>query len=389
VSSSLSGAELVRLVERVFRPGPDDDRLAFLVDLPDAQAADHPAWSARREMVADWHRSLLADRSKLGLEDVRLIHYANVGRNNADLPDEAVVHDRGQPPSHAKQLVGRGVSFASVFDSHRILIAATEFSATAPLKLKAREHGFRAATMPGFSASMIPALQLDYEKIDRRCRGLKVVLDQAESAILRFEAEGVERELQLDLRHRRATASGGLVREPGTAGNLPSGETYIVPYEGERSGDASRSRGVLPLELDGELLAYRIERNRIVEVLGQGPRAAAERREVAAEPAYANVAELGLGILGDYGVRPVGEILLDEKLGLHIAFGRSDHFGGSVGAQDFTSPERVVHIDRVYLPEVQPRVRVLAVDLEMADDPEPRRVPLMQDGRFVRVEVDT
>ena len=207
-------------------------------------------------------------------------------------------------------------------------------------------------------------------------------------AILRFEADGIERELHLDLRHRRATASGGLVREPGTAGNLPSGETYIVPYEGERAEDASRSRGVLPLELDGELLAYRIEENRVVEVLGQGPRAEAERREIAAEPAYANVAELGLGILGDYGVRPVGEILLDEKLGLHIAFGRSDHFGGSVGAQDFTSPERVVHIDRVYLPEVQPRVRVLAVDLVIGE-PEPRHAPLMLDGRFVGGEVET
>ena len=373
MSASLPRAELVRLVERVFRPGPEDHRLALLVDLPDAKAADHPAWSARREMVVEWQRSLQADRDKLGLEEVRLIQYANVGRNNADLPEEAVVHESGEP-----------VSFESVFDAYQILIAATEFSATAPLKLKAREHGFRAATMPGFQASMIPALQLDYEEIDRRCRDLKVVLDRAESAILRFEAEGIERELHLDLRHRRATASGGLVREPGTAGNLPSGETYIVPYEGERPGDASRSHGVLPLELDGELLAYRIERNRIVEVLGQGPRAAAERREVAAEPAYANVAELGLGILGDYGVRPVGEILLDEKLGLHIAFGRSDHFGGSVGAQDFTSPERVVHIDRVYLPEVQPRVRVLAVDLEMVDDPERRRVPLMRDGRFVQ-----
>jgi len=376
MSSSLSAAELVQLVKRVFRPGPEDDRLALLVDLPDAKAADHPAWSARREMVADWQRSLLAARDELGFEEVRLIHYVNVGRNNADLPEAAVVDDRSE-------------SFESVFDAHRIIIAATEFSATAPLKLKAREHGFRAATMPGFCASMIPALQLDYEEIDRRCRELKVVLDRAESAILRFEADGIERELHLDLRHRLAVASGGLIREPGMAGNLPSGETYIVPYEGERAGDASRSRGVLPLELDGELLAYRIEGNRVVEVLGRGPRAEVERREIAAEPAYANVAELGLGILGEYGVRPVGEILLDEKLGLHIAFGRSDHFGGSVGARDFTSPERVVHIDRVYLPEVQPRVRVLAVDLEMPGEPAPRRVPLMLDGQFVRIDVET
>jgi len=99
------------------------------------------------------------------------------------------------------------------------------------------------------------------------------------------------------------------------------------------------------------------------------------------EPAYRNVAELGLGLLGGYGIQPVGEILLDEKLGLHIAFGRSDHFGGQVGAKDFTSPDRVVHIDRVYIPEMQPLVEPLAVDLEVG--PGGDRVPLMRDGRYV------
>jgi phosphoribosylaminoimidazole-succinocarboxamide synthase len=33
-----------------------------------------------------------------------------------------------------------------------------------------------------------------------------------------------------------------------------------------------------------------------------------------------------------------------EKLGLHIAFGRSDHFGGQVGAAKFSKPEEVVHV---------------------------------------------
>ena len=108
--------------------------------------------------------------------------------------------------------------------------------------------------------------------------------------------------------------------------------------------------------------------------------AAVERREVVDEPAYANIAELGLGLLADYDVQPVGEILLDEKLGLHVAFGRSDHFGGSVGAGDFSAPDRVIHIDRVYIPEVQPRVRVVAVDLEM---PGGGSQALMRDGRFV------
>jgi leucyl aminopeptidase (aminopeptidase T) len=106
-----------------------------------------------------------------------------------------------------------------------------------------------------------------------------------------------------------------------------------------------------------------------------------ERAEVQAEPAYANMAELGLGLLADYGIRPVGEILLDEKLALHIAFGRSDHFGGQVGAADFSSPDKVIHIDRVYLPEVQPSIRVVSVDL-VQDDPE-ERVPLIRGGSYV------
>jgi hypothetical protein len=284
VSTSLSQDELVRLVRRVFRPRPEDRELALLVDLPDEGTPDHPDWAARREMAAEWCGLLQEARDDLGLDEVRLVLYRNVGRNNADLPAEAVIHSCVELLDPAAAREGRVVPFAEIFDTHQIMIASTEYSATAPLKLSAREHGFRAATMPGFKADMIPALKLDYEEIDRRCRALKESLDRAETATLRFEAGGAEHRLVLDLRHRRATASGGLVREPGTAGNLPSGETYIVPYEGERAGDASRSRGELPVELDGELMTYRIDGNRVVEVLGDGPRAGAERHEVAAEP---------------------------------------------------------------------------------------------------------
>ena len=88
---------------------------------------------------------------------------------------------------------------------------------------------------------------------------------------------------------------------------------------------------------------------------------------LAKEPAYGNLAELGLGVLSAFGINPIGEILLDEKLGLHLAFGRSDHFGGQVGPAQFSGPEAVIHIDRVYVPETQPDVKVRALDLKMAD----------------------
>ena len=69
-------------------------------------------------------------------------------------------------------------------------------------------------------------------------------------------------------------------------------------------------------------------------------------------------------MLGDFGLQPTGSILLDEKLGLHIAFGRSDHFGGTVGPDDFSSPAAVVHLDRVFIRATMPGVNVDSVILE-------------------------
>ena len=378
---TLGLSELSRLVLRVFRPREADRSLAFVFDLPDERLADNAEWSERRAMLADWTLKLRRARAEVGLDLVDLFAYRNVRSNNADLPSVAWAVDPERLPAHADRVAAADVPMERVLAGYRLIVAATELSATAPLKLAAPRHGFRAATMPGFTADMLPALALDWERVHERCLDLKRRLDAAVSAELGFVADGAPARLDVDLRHRVAAASGGLVTEPGTAGNLPSGETYIVPYEGEREQDESRTRGVLPLELEGELLRYAIERNRVASVQGAGPVARRERAALAAEPAYANVAELGFGVLADFGIRPVGRILLDEKLGLHVAFGRSDHFGGHVGAQHFSSPEKVVHVDRVYLPELQPRVRVASVDLV---GPHGERDPLMRDGAYVK-----
>ncbi len=382
---TLTDSELRALIRRVFRPTAEDRRIALLADLPDRRTPDQPAWLERRLLARDWAERLAAMAGETGRE-ADLFLYRNVGADNADLPEAAWRYAGGPLPADADRLDPAAAEpFAAIFAAHRLLIAPTRFSTTAPLKLAAPRYGFRAATMPGFGPAMVPALRLDYGEIDRRVRTLKELLDPAAGAVIRFTVDG-ERSvgesiaLDLDLRHRSAHASGGLLAEPGTAGNLPSGETYIVPYEGERAGEPSRSRGVLPVQFGDEVVRYRIEENRAVAVESEGPESRREAELLAREPAYGNLAELGLGVLADFGVRPIGEILLDEKLGLHIAFGRSDHFGGQVGAAQFSSPEAVVHIDRVYLPETQPRVGIEAVDLIAEDG---TASPLMRDHRFV------
>ncbi len=385
-TETLSAEELRALIERVFQPTPDDRAMAVIVDLPnrDDGVGDDAAWRDRRTLAADWAAKLQTMKDEIGLSS-QLFCYPNVGANNADLPDQAWrVH--GTMPEAAEDLNPEASEpFAEVFANHDILIAPTEFSTTAPLKLNAPSYGFRAATMPGFSAAMIPALRLDYGEIDRRVQLLKSLVTEASGADFTFTVDGEAEfggeplRLHLDLRHRQGNASGGLVRERGQAGNLPSGETYIVPYEGEIDDDPSRSRGLMPVQFDDEIVVYRIEENRAIEVLSDGPESDRERQLLTREPGYANLAELGLGVLADFGIQPIGEILIDEKLGLHIAFGRSDHFGGQVGAADFSSPSAVVHIDRVYLPETQPRVGVPAADLVSENGTR----PLLRDYRFV------
>lgn len=383
--SLLSAEQWRRLIESVFKPAADERRLALLVDIPDDGRPDDPPWLDRRRLAQEWLEGLRGAFSAERLE-IELWLYPNARTNNGDLPDR--VWEWGDLasaplPSHVRELPEAGSSpFSSLFETCPLFIAMSELSATAPLKVAARQYGFRAATMPGFAREMMPALALDFEDVDRRCRVLKSLLDRAERADFLFETlpDGQEHRLRLDLRHRQSHASSGLLKTPGTAGNLPSGETYIVPYEGELTADPSRSEGHLPVELDGEVVVYEIRANRAVRAQGQGPRSEVENQRLEREPAYANVAELGLGVLGELGVDPVGEILLDEKLGLHIAFGRSDHFGGQVGPDDFSSKAAVVHIDRVYLPLPEAKVRSRSVRLSGKDG---RGVDLMADGRYL------
>ncbi len=366
---SLTDREWADLIERVFGHQSTDRAIAVLVDLPDSELPDRPAWHARRVLAQQWTKQLTSAVQDLGLE-VSLFVFRNARTNNAPLPEVAwkVDSEDSLGASAAAYEGAPPTPFAEIFAGHQIFLAPTELSATAPLKLAAREHGFRAATMPRFSPEMTPALRLDYGEIDRRCRYLKTLLDGAAAAEFVFEDQSSRPfKLTLDLRHRTSHVSSGLLQTPGTAGNLPSGETYIVPYEGEDPGIPSRSRGELPVELDGELVVYAVEGNRAIRVEGTGPVAERERAHLEAEPAYGNIAELGLGVLADFGLRPIGEILLDEKMGLHIAFGRSDHFGGSTAPSDFSKPERAVHIDRVYLPDTQPQVSVPTVDLILPD----------------------
>lgn len=141
MEEGLTGAELGRLIHRVFKPGPRDLAPEVLVDLPDEELADNPPWAQRREMAARWVRELRGEPSAPALA-YELVLNRNARRNNADLPPQAVPGHPDVPlPNRADEVdPSSALPLEAVFRSHTILLAPTELSATAPLKLAARRY---------------------------------------------------------------------------------------------------------------------------------------------------------------------------------------------------------------------------------------------------------
>lgn len=382
----LSGNDLINLIRSVFPSFPGDKKLAILVDVPVDMDMDNGDWKLRRKMAEDWFNAVKFHAAAAGLEEINLLAYADVGSNNADLPADAYII-REKLPISADLLKDEGekMAFDRIFKEFQLFLAPTEYSTTAPLKVAARKFGFRAATMPGFSAKMIPALRIDYNEVFRRVEILKQKLDPAVWAEVIFEIENYrEFKMFFDLRFRTAHLSPGRFPEAGVAGNLPSGETYIVPYEGEK-GEKTKTAGTLPVQIGEDILLFTIRENRAVSVESfkdgsESDALADEQDHLKREPAYGNMAELGFGVLGDFGLKPIDEILLDEKLGFHIAFGRSDHFNGIVGPKDFSSPKEVIHLDRIYIPATQPLIKVRSIVLGYEDN---RTEEIIRDGEYL------
>jgi len=370
------------LLQKVFAPAPTGTRLLVLVDVPDNTVPDSPDWQDRRRIAAEWFELLGRIGPRLALARVEMLYYQNAGSNNANFP-KLVYQWRGAAEKAslaALQAEGISADLEATLKNTDIILVPAHFSATAPLKLRAEEYGFKAASMPGFNRAMMPALKLDFDKVHEQVMRIKQRLDEADAIEMHFIAQhGRPLSLFVDVNGMCGTASSGLLRERGSAGNLPSGEAFVVPYEGTLD-KPSRTSGKLPVQFGDDVIIYDIERNRAIRVSGESEYSGIERTKLRGEPAYGNIAEIGFGVLRRFDIHPVGEILLDEKLGLHVAFGRSDHFGGAVGPKDFRDARKIVHIDRVYIPEIQDKVLVREVIFVYSDG---RREVIINNSEYV------
>jgi len=326
--------DLEKLLVDVFQPQAGEV-VVVACDEPHDAIADNPAWAERRRMAAEWREAFARLGQRMGFQTRPLMTFAATGASGADLPVSA-------------KLGGAEASLEQTLLSSTLACFLTQYSATAALDgiCKKRED-FRAASLPGLERRMEEtSLQADYGEVARRCKILDECLKDAERLEVRFSTGHT---CAFDLRWRKAEVDDGYLPrgKPGDRIiNLPSGETFVVPYEGEREGEASRTEGQLPLERDGERVVLQVKANRIGAIEGSGALADKLRAFFAADPMRCNVAEVAFGC-NDRAV-VTGNVLEDEKAGFHWAYGRSDHLGGTVGVKAFAKPENVVHHDVVY-----------------------------------------
>lgn len=256
----------------------------------------------------------LADAARTRTDDVHINEFLPTSRD-------------GEEPPTAVAAAMREASAIAILTRHSLSHTRARMVAT--------QVGARIASMPGVTVGIFArTIAIDYAHLERVGRKVASKLTNAE--VCRVTAPGGT-ELELSLRGREAICDDGDLRAHAAWGNLPAGEAFIAPLEGEPSGRIVFDGSLAGWGLLDEPLSVELERGRAVTTAG-GPAAEwlLETLDAGGENGR-TIAELGIGT--NPGATITGVILEDEKAEgtIHFAFGANTGFGGT--------NEASVHID--------------------------------------------
>jgi leucyl aminopeptidase (aminopeptidase T) len=207
--------------------------------------------------------------------------------------------------------------------------------------------GARFASLPHFDPEMFgSSMTVDWHALaDRTARLVK--------AVNRAEWVHVEcpngTAMHICKKGRHAKGDDGLLTADGAFGNLPAGEAYLAPLEGE-------SHGVMVIEWGPTAklespLTITIAEGKVLRIDGDDPLRQRLEAKFAENPNCRNLAELGIGT-NDKASRPDNVLEAEKILGtIHLALGDNTGFGGTVAAP--------FHEDYVFY---QPTVTLIMAD---------------------------
>jgi leucyl aminopeptidase (aminopeptidase T) len=225
-----------------------------------------------------------------------------------------------EPPPHVAELMTK----------MDVVLCPTSKSLThTDARRAASAAGARVGTLPGVTEDiMVRCMNADYHQIAERTHRLCALMEQ--TSVIRVEAPGGT-DVRLPIAGRKAHASSGIFRERGQWGNLPTGEAYLAPLEGQSNGLVVVDGSMAGVGVTTQPIRIVVENGFATDITG-GPEA--EKLVALLEPhgrAARNVAEFGIGT--NDRARLTGVILEDEKVmgTIHIAFGDNKSMGGTVG----------------------------------------------------------
>lgn len=336
------------------------EKVLLITDVPKDLPLLDRTRELRLQMLGRWKRAF----EQMGVQSSDVLVYEDTGSHGASLPREGVLLKDSAEPTD--------VVVADALASAHLLIAMTEFSATGPLKMSIGTER-RAVSMPGVELEMEPAMAADYSEIASTICRLLPSLEEFNLFDVEFRTAADTYYLFVDVRGSKFHGDDGACHTPGTIINLPSGEIYIAPFEGDGV-ISSLTRGRIPVFLsDGTMVVLHVGANQIRpdSVLD-----AALREVLTRKPGNRNVAEFAFGLNPRTRTHHSTPILeLEKTLGIHWAYGMSAHLGGTVG-EDTTD----VHEDIVYpVADARCRIRVFGYSKHA---PETRVLIRDADGNF-------
>jgi leucyl aminopeptidase (aminopeptidase T) len=140
-------------------------------------------------------------------------------------------------------------------------------------------------------------------------------------------------DITLPKQGRRAIASHGIFRAKGEGGNLPTGEAFLAPLEGQSNGVIVADGSFAGIGKLIEPIRIEIKEGMATSISGGEEARRLEEMLETYAPLSRNVAEFGIGT-NDRAIVS-GAILEDEKIlgTIHIALGDNVSMGGTVNVR--------------------------------------------------------
>jgi leucyl aminopeptidase (aminopeptidase T) len=228
-----------------------------------------------------------------------------------------------------------------------VVICPTSKSLThTDARREACQAGTRVGTLPGITEDMmIRTMQADYHRIADLTYKVSKILTRGEIAHL---TTSLGTDITIPIKGIKAISSTGLITETGSYGNLPSGESYLMPEEGKSQGIILVDGSMASIGLiTDKPITIKVENGLAIDISGGKEAKQLQKMVEKMGNEARNLAELGIGT--NYMAQITGDILEDEKVAgtVHLALGNNKSMGGTVGVS--------FHVDGII---TQPTLRI-------------------------------